>query len=160
GYTGYGARFYPERNRYVENHHRRDRSETTVRCLPDSGGDVLRPRCRRSYTSMKSSTIPTTTSTLEAALRRDLILGVLPAGAKLRVRELSERYQVGAIPVREALSRLCNSGFVEAVDQRGFRVSGVSLEELKDITRTRQQLESIALREAISRADPDWEASV
>jgi len=84
----------------------------------------------------------------------------LPAGAKLRVRDLSERYGVGTIPVREALSRLCNTGFVEAVDQRGFRVAPVSVEELRDITRVRQHLESLALREAIHRKDPAWEASV
>lgn len=86
--------------------------------------------------------------------------GVFPAGAKLRIRELSERYGAGAIPLREALSRLCNSGFIVAVDQKGFRVSDVSTEELRDITQTRQRMEEMALRDAMARHNPVWESEV
>lgn len=107
-----------------------------------------------------SSSARTTASSLEAAIRHDLMQGVFPAGAKLRIRELSERYGAGAIPLREALSRLCNSGFVVAVDQKGFRVSDVSVEELLDITQARQRMEELALRDAMSRSDPAWESEV
>lgn len=97
---------------------------------------------------------------MQLTIRQDLINGVFPAGAKLRIRELAERYDVGTIPLREALSRLCNTGFIDAIDQKGFRVSDVSESELLDITRTRQQLESLALCEAISRRDGAWEGRV
>lgn len=102
----------------------------------------------------------TTASTLQQAIRQDLLNGVYPAGAKLRIRELAERYNVGTIPLREALSRLCNTGFIDAVDQKGFRVSDISESELLDITQTRQKLESLALREAISLCDGEWEGRV
>jgi len=52
----------------------------------------------------------------------------------------------GAIPVREALSRLASSGFVIAEDQKGFRVASVSAKELLDITNTRVHIE-----------EPEWE---
>ena len=110
--------------------------------------------------SKDSGAARTTASSLQWTIRQDLINGVFRAGAKLRIRELAERYGVGTIPLREALSRLCNSGFVEAVDQKGFRVSEVSERELLDITRARQQLESLALRDAIERRDPEWEGRV
>jgi len=102
----------------------------------------------------------TTASSLQWTIRQDLINGVFPAGTKLRIRELAQRYDVGTIPLREALSRLCNTGFIDAIDQKGFRVSDVSESELQDITRTRQQLESLALRDAIERGDLEWEGRV
>jgi DNA-binding GntR family transcriptional regulator len=102
----------------------------------------------------------TQASILEQALRQDLINGCFEAGAKLRLKELAARYEAGVIPLREALSRLCASGFVVAVDQKGFRVAELSEDDLRDITLARQRIESLALREAIARADPAWEAEV
>ncbi|MGN5478494.1 GntR family transcriptional regulator [Cupriavidus basilensis] len=99
-------------------------------------------------------------SVLEQAVREDIINGRLPAGSKLRLKELAEHYQAGVIPLREALSRLCTTGFVLAIDQKGFRVAELSPAELLDITRVRQQIESQALREAIKLADLAWESEV
>jgi len=99
-------------------------------------------------------------SVLEEAVREDIINGKLPAGSKLRLKELAERYQAGVIPLREALSRLCTTGFVLAIDQKGFRVAELSPEELIDITRVRQHIETTALRDAIASADITWESEV
>lgn len=102
----------------------------------------------------------TIASALETTLRRDIIAGLLEPGSKLRVRELGERYDVGAIPLREALSRLSASGFVVAIDQKGFRVAEVSLDELEDITQTRQDIERLAITRAIRRRDARWEGEL
>lgn len=99
-------------------------------------------------------------SVLEQSVREDIINGKLPAGGKLRLKELAERYQAGVIPLREALSRLCTTGFVLAIDQKGFRVAPLSADELLDITRVRQQIDTSALRDAIEAGDIDWEADV
>ncbi|NOV23952.1 FCD domain-containing protein [Cupriavidus necator] len=99
-------------------------------------------------------------SILEQTVREDIINGKLPAGSKLRLKELAEHYQAGVIPLREALSRLCTTGFVLAIDQKGFRVAELSPEELLDITRVRQQIETSALRDAIVSADITWEGEV
>ena len=108
---------------------------------------------------MESETLASRTmaSTLAAGIRSDIIGGTLPPGAKLRIKELCERYGAGAIPVREALSRLATGGFVVAEDQRGFRVAGVSAEELVDITETRVHVECEALRQSIHDGGLDWE---
>ncbi len=102
----------------------------------------------------------TMASTLEDMLRRDIITGALLPGSRLGVKELGERYEAGAIPLREALSRLCATGLVLAVDQKGFRVADVSLEELADITETRQEIERLAIVRAIRRRDPTWEGEL
>ncbi|MDX6008653.1 FCD domain-containing protein [Cupriavidus necator] len=99
-------------------------------------------------------------SVLEQSVREDIINGKLPAGSKLRLKELAERYQAGVIPLREALSRLCTTGFVLAIDQKGFRVAPLSADELLDITRVRQQIDTSALRDAIEAGDIGWEAEV
>jgi len=93
-------------------------------------------------------------------VRRDIISGVFEPGTKLVLRELSERYGVGVIPLREALSRLAMSGFVDAEDQRGFRVAGVSPAELTDLTNIRKQLEADALRDSIEHGDINWETDL
>ncbi|MBS0445215.1 MAG: FCD domain-containing protein [Proteobacteria bacterium] len=96
-------------------------------------------------------------SSLAASLRSDIIRGTLAPGSKLPIKELCDRYDVSAIPMREALSRLATSGFVVAEDQRGFRVADVSAEELADITEARIHVECEALRRSIRLGGLDWE---
>lgn len=102
----------------------------------------------------------TQASILTDLIRRDIIASIFPPGSKLLLRELSERYDVGTIPLREALSRLAMSGFVEIVDQRGFRVARASEEELLDITRVMTHIEAEALEDAIAHGDLEWEGKV
>lgn len=93
-------------------------------------------------------------------LRADLIAGRLAPSARLRSNELQARYGLGLSPLREALLRLASEGFVVAEGQRGFTVAPVSLAELADLTRTRQQIEAVALTASIARGDADWEAAI
>ena len=72
----------------------------------------------------------TMASVLADTILRDIVSGALAPGSKLKIRELADRYQAGVIPLREAVSRLAMSGFVEAEDQRGFRVTPVSRADL------------------------------
>lgn len=102
----------------------------------------------------------TKASQLETRIREDIISGILKPGTKLRLKGLAERYDSGAIPLREALSRLAASGFVSAQDQRGFQVVPVSVEEIQDITRVRVHIECEALADAIRNGDVDWESRI
>lgn len=102
----------------------------------------------------------TMASVLADTILRDIVSGALAPGSKLKIRELADRYQAGVIPLREAVSRLAMSGFVDAEDQRGFRVTPVSRADLEDITSVRQCIESEALRDAIDSGNLEWEASV
>lgn len=93
-------------------------------------------------------------------LREDILAVRLAPGAKLRIVELQERYGLGISPLREALLRLASEGLVVAEGQRGFMVATVSLDDLEDLTHARICLETAMLREAVSRGDADWEASI
>lgn len=93
-------------------------------------------------------------------LRRDIIEGRLPPGAKLRVEHLKDDYGVGAGTLREALSLLIADALVVSQGQRGFRVAPVSLEDFADITRTRVMLECEALRQSIAMGDDAWEGDL
>lgn len=102
----------------------------------------------------------TRTTIVYEQLRREIVTGRLLPGEKLRVEVLRERYGVGGSPLREAMNRLTAEGLVSQLDQKGFRVSPVSTDELLELTRTRCWLNEITLRESITRGDAAWEEQV
>ncbi|MCC7271382.1 MAG: FCD domain-containing protein [Alphaproteobacteria bacterium] len=93
-------------------------------------------------------------------LRRDILVGSLEPGRKLRFEYLRERYEAGMSTFRESLARLAADGLVIAEGQRGFRVAAVSLADLWDVTRLRQKMETLALQRAIEIGDDGWEAEI
>lgn len=107
-----------------------------------------------------TSTSSTMTSGLVRRLRTDIVEGTFLPGAKLVIKDLCERYSVSMIPMREALSRLTNSGFVIAEDQRGFRVASASPSDLADVARARILVECEALKLALVHGDVAWEAGL
>ncbi|WP_241127452.1 GntR family transcriptional regulator [Novosphingobium terrae] len=82
--------------------------------------------------------------------------GDIAPGTKLNIRALREQFAVSLSPLREALSRLAAEGLIEAIDQRGYRVTRLSLRNLNEVIAMRQELEGLALRESISRRDKAW----
>ena len=93
-------------------------------------------------------------------MREDLLCGRLEPGARLRLGEIQLRYGLGLSPVREAMMRLASEGLVVAERQRGFSVASISLDELHDVTRTRERIEALAIRDAIAHGNVDWEAEM
>ncbi|NHN55372.1 FCD domain-containing protein [Calidifontibacter sp. DB0510] len=91
-------------------------------------------------------------------LRGDVLGGIFRPGERLKFAPLCERYGASVSVVREALSRLAEQGLVEAEPNVGFRVRTVSTEDLLDLTRTRIEIESLALRRSIAEGDAHWEA--
>lgn len=90
-------------------------------------------------------------------LRKDIVDGRLAAGSKLKLESLVQHYAIGMSPLREALARLVGDQLVKTEDQRGFWVAPLSLEELDDISRVRNLVETEALRLSIENADDAWE---
>lgn len=103
---------------------------------------------------------PTLVDLALARLRQDILTGVFEPGSKLRIEELRKNYDIGASPLREALSRLVSNGLITAQGQKGFRVAPVSEADLRDITNTRKLLERAALSESFKNGDDDWESHV
>jgi DNA-binding GntR family transcriptional regulator len=103
---------------------------------------------------------PTEATVLTERLRDEIVSGVVPPGTKLKLVPLAERFAVSRGPLREAATRLAAEGLVTIEDQRGFRVRPVSREDLLDVTRTRQRIEDLALRDSLVHGDLAWEGRV
>jgi GntR family carbon starvation induced transcriptional regulator len=93
-------------------------------------------------------------------LRSDIVSGALAPGQRLRIAKLSADYEVGASPLREALSKLSSEFLVIVEGQRGFSVAPLNVQELKDVSQVRCHLESEALAQAIANGDDAWESGI
>src|SRR5262245_2454675 len=93
-------------------------------------------------------------------LREDILRGVLLPSERLRVNDISERYERGSIPTREALNRLAAEHLVVYSEQRGFAVAPISRSDLMDLAKARSLFIEIATREAVAHGDAAWEERV
>lgn len=93
-------------------------------------------------------------------LRAEVLSGRQKPGHKLKIQELSEQLEVSQGVIREALSRLAAERLVVASPQRGFRVTPVTADEVRDLTVARVEVELVCLRRSIARGDVAWEAGV
>jgi DNA-binding GntR family transcriptional regulator len=87
---------------------------------------------------------------------KDLILRneILP-GQKLHHQGLSERLGVSRTPVREALTRLVQEGYVSFLPNRGFTCKEIRLQEAEELYDLREALEAFAVEKAIANLTPD-----
>lgn len=80
-----------------------------------------------------------------------IVAGKLQPGQRLRERELSEQYGVSRIPVREAIHRLEQDGFVVTAPRRGAVVRRLTLKDVDELFDLRVLLESFAAARAAER---------
>jgi len=102
----------------------------------------------------------TIASQLVSQLREAIISGQLEAGSKINLDRAKQNFNVSLSPLREALARLISDGLVEFEDNRGYRVSPVSLSNLEEITSLREEFETYALRESMRVGDVEWEGNI
>jgi GntR family carbon starvation induced transcriptional regulator len=93
-------------------------------------------------------------------IRAEILEGRLLPGSRLHLVLLSERLGISRAAVREALSRLVSEGLAQAFEQRGFRVTPVSVDDLSDLTRVRIEIESLAIKASIERGNAAWEGGI
>lgn len=74
--------------------------------------------------------------------------GTLQSGDRLIETEIAESFGVSRIPIREAIQMLEAKGLVDSAPYLGVTVKSFSMEEIADIYRLRQLLESFACKEA------------
>src|ERR1044072_6004861 len=95
----------------------------------------------------------TLASAIYAQVRADILSCQLRPGDKLLVGPLSRRFNVSVASVRDALFRLVADGLLLTEDHRGFRVQPLSLLDLRDMSKTRIEIECLALRRSIAFGD-------
>ncbi|EMY34159.1 GntR family transcriptional regulator [Arthrobacter crystallopoietes BAB-32] len=96
---------------------------------------------------------PTAQAFALAELRRMIIAGELEPGQPLRQDALADRLGVSRVPLREAFKILEGEGQIVYEPHRGFKVARLSLEDLLEVYRIRQLLETEAAHAAAERAD-------
>lgn len=84
---------------------------------------------------------------VERALSSRIVTGELEPGMVLTVPTLALEFGVSATPVREAMLNLARRGFLSPMRNRGFRVTDVSLDELRHLGEVRVMLEAPPMRE-------------
>ena len=93
---------------------------------------------------------PSTVDLLADDLRREILDGALPAGARLRERELCEAYDVARHSLRAALRALAAEGLVRIEPHRGATVARLEADEVRWLYELRAALELEAAHLALS----------
>lgn len=102
----------------------------------------------------------TVVAMLASAIRRDISFGTLRPDEKLKIEALRQRYGGSNHSMRETLRMLVSEGMVEATNQRGFRVTSATEDDLADILMMRLEVEKLALSRALVEGGVEWEAAV
>lgn len=89
------------------------------------------------------------------AIHAAIISGELPAGHRLRIRDLAADLGTSVMPVREAIARLQEIGLAESLPYRGAVVKDFSYQELLDLYAARSLLEVEATVLGAARVSPD-----
>ncbi len=84
-------------------------------------------------------------------LRALIIRGEIPPSSSLREERLATRLNVSRTPLREAVRRLVQEGFLEQEPRRGVRVVAFNAELVREVYQVREALEGVAARETASR---------
>jgi DNA-binding GntR family transcriptional regulator len=88
-------------------------------------------------------------------LKESIIRGEIAAGTKLAETQLAQKLGVSRTPLREAINRLEQDGFVEIIPRRGAYVKKQSLREILENLELREVLEGLAVRLAARHATPE-----
>ncbi|MEZ0089863.1 GntR family transcriptional regulator [Streptacidiphilus sp. EB129] len=89
------------------------------------------------------------------ALRAALVAGELRPGIVYSAPVLAAEFGVSATPVREAMLDLAKEGLVEVVRNKGFRIIGLTDQDLDDFTEIREMIEVPATVRVAEIATPE-----
>jgi len=89
------------------------------------------------------------------SLREAILSGQFAEGESLRQHNLSQRFGVSEVVIREALRRLEADGLVDTERRRGARVTQLSVDEINELYELRILLEQLLTRHAAAASSPD-----
>ncbi|GAT74801.1 GntR family transcriptional regulator [Microbacterium hydrocarbonoxydans] len=92
---------------------------------------------------------------VEEQLASRIVSGEIPPGDVLTVPTLAGDFGVSATPVREAMLNLARRGFLRPLRNRGFEVTEVSDQELKELCEVRLLLEAPPMRQIAGTLDAE-----
>jgi DNA-binding GntR family transcriptional regulator len=89
------------------------------------------------------------------AIKGDILSCLLEPGSHIAQSQLAQRYEIGLMPIREALQRLAHEGFVESIPRLGYVVTPITLSDVYEIYELRSILEPAAAALAVERASQE-----
>ncbi len=98
---------------------------------------------------------PRLTDKAYQAVKRDILECKLLPGIEVTVRELSARFGIGKVPLREALIMLSQESLLQPIPRSGYRITPVTVQDVQDIFALRLLLEPAAARQAAGRINPE-----
>jgi DNA-binding GntR family transcriptional regulator len=96
--------------------------------------------------------MPTLSEQAYEAIKTDIIRGVLEPDHQVTQSMLVDMYDFGLAPIREALQRLAQEGFVRPIPRYGYFISPITISDVHEIFELRLPLEMTAARLAALRA--------
>lgn len=93
-------------------------------------------------------------------LRRDIARGTFTPLERLKVEQLTQFYDLGHSPIREAILLLSPSGLVQHEHQKGYRVADVSLADYDDLVAVYRRIYRLCITMAMEVGDEAWEERV
>jgi DNA-binding GntR family transcriptional regulator len=81
-------------------------------------------------------------------IKQLILCNEIMPGQKLHHQQLSERLGVSRTPVREALTRLVQEGYVSFLPNRAFTCKEIRLQEAEELYELRESLEAFAVEKA------------
>lgn len=75
-------------------------------------------------------------------------------GERIYIKDLSKRLNISTTPLREALSRLVQEGFVNYNSHRGYVLEVVTIAQVEELYEFCEALETYAIEQAVSNITP------
>lgn len=88
-------------------------------------------------------------------LKDVLMSGKIMPGHQLTLRSIAAALNISVMPVREAIQRLVAEKALEICPNRVIQVTALTVDQFREITRIRSQLEGFAVTVACERMDED-----
>ena len=88
-----------------------------------------------------------------STIREAILLGELEAGERILLKDLEATYGISRTPIRQALRRLSERGYVTLQPHSSMQVRPLSLAEVEELYALRKAIEPIAMAEGIRGAD-------
>ena len=86
-------------------------------------------------------------------IREAILFGELEAGQRILLKNLEATFSISRTPIRQALRRLAERGYVTLQPHSSMRVRPLNLAEVNELYALRQAIEPIAMAEGIRGAD-------
>jgi DNA-binding GntR family transcriptional regulator len=101
-------------------------------------------------TKAKTRTVENLSARVYNQIKNLILCNEIMPGQKLHHQQLSERLGVSRTPIREALTRLVQEGYVSFLPNRGFTCKEIRMQEAEELYELREALEAFALEKAVA----------